>query len=668
MPGPGDDPFERTHSGSLQQMFDKECDHQWIIDLYEKFTGKPLTRRKQGSTRIIARWWPRDPKGKMIRDVQAGKETPNSTHLWGQTLLDFFRFQRWPDQPHVMTTSTSSRLSRWMMENGESEHSKDDMEWAAREEEPKLKPGADMMEIIYARDLMVMMGLSGESMIPDNQDEQIKKSPVLPFDYSNYPDPWPLIPFSSKPPNLQSHIPFHLLPETLIVHDPFELLRGNARCRDLDDAWTSVEDIVHKYRLNLTVDSIRQTIDAERAKITEAAESAEPIMIGVLTKADSEFPPEVSSEISGIAYKLTVPPPPPPQKSTPEAHLYISPAQAIGRGNHSYVYRAEWDVPRSVFSNPKICTTCVTEAAVNILQVMNEKSEKAPLDLTPGTFIRLEKRTSRLTFSFVADATAPIDKDKQHTLEEATTLSYAEFTGPISTLHVDTVPWYDSASTDPPPCPHLWQEFVSGPLPGPVPPTTKVSVAAKLSMPGDAHLEREAINYQHFGSQFSQNWTGYTLAYPIQNPTPMNAITPVFYGYYSKEKSADASDSEYYSPILLLEDCGEQIDPEELDFDDRQECGALLLRLHYHGWTQGSYASRNILVQRGDPGDFPLMKSQQDRRFRLIDFGRAKSLKKAKEADLKRGDEKNTEADAWDLQRFNEKSEIGNVLCFEFPT
>ncbi|KAF9064596.1 hypothetical protein BDP27DRAFT_1425700 [Rhodocollybia butyracea] len=655
----------------LRKMFDKDRDHQWVIDLYEKYTGKALAPKRQDSTRIVIRSWPRDPKGKIIRDLPVGKETSSSTHLWGQTLLDFFRFQREPNQPLLSTISTSSRLSRWMMANGEADYAKDDMEWAAREEEPKLKPATNILEIIHARDLMVMMGLSGVSIAPDNQDEQVevKKSSVIPFDYSNYPDPWPLIPFSSKPPNLQSQIPFHLLPETLIVHDPFKLLHGNSRYRRyLDHAWTSVEDIVHKYRLNLTVDSIQQTIDAERAKLAKAAESAEHVVIGILTNADSEFPPEVSSEISGTAYKLTVPPPPPAQMSTPEAHLYISPAQSIGSGNHSYVYRAEWDLPRSVFSSPKICATCVKEAAVKILQVMNEKSEKAPSDSTPGTFIRREKRISRLTLAFVAEATAPIDKDKQHTLEEAATLSYAEFTGPMSTLHVDTVAWYDSASTDPPPCPHLVRESVSGPLPGPVPPTAKVSVAAKLSMPGDAHLEREAVNYQHFGSQFSQHWTGYTLAYPIQNPTPMNAITPIFYGYYSKEKSADAPDSEYYSPILLLEDCGEQIEPRELDFDDRQECASLLLRLHYHGWTQGSYAPRNLLVQRGDPGDFPLMKSQQDRRFRLIDFGRAKSLKNAKEGDLRRGDGKNTEEDAWDLERFNEKGEIADVLLFEHPT
>ncbi|KAE9407863.1 hypothetical protein BT96DRAFT_753471, partial [Gymnopus androsaceus JB14] len=108
---------------------------------------------------------------------------------------------------------------------------------------------------------------------------------------------------------------------------------------------------------------------------------------------------------------------------------------------------------------------------------------------------------------------------------------------------------------------------------------------------------------------------------PVHNPTPVGAIVPIFYGYYILAMGTRGTS--IFSPILLLEDCGTPIEPTELDFDDRQECAALLLRMHYHGWTQGSFWPRNILMQLGDHSDFSLMKSPNDRRFRLIDFERA---------------------------------------------
>ena len=66
-------------------------------------------------------------------------------------------------------------------------------------------------------------------------------------------------------------------------------------------------------------------------------------------------------------------------------------------------------------------------------------------------------------------------------------------------------------------------------------------------------------------------------------------------------------------------------------------------------------------------GDFPLMRSSNDRRFRLIDFGRGKSLKDAIEADRLQGDEKNTEQEIWHRKQTDEKSEIKRTLEFPQP-
>ena len=76
------DPFEYSRTHTLSKMFDKGLEHQWHTDFLEKFG-------KKGE--IVARWWPRDPNGKDIsEDLPDGYTTPNSTNLWGATLLDFF--------------------------------------------------------------------------------------------------------------------------------------------------------------------------------------------------------------------------------------------------------------------------------------------------------------------------------------------------------------------------------------------------------------------------------------------------------------------------------------------------------------------------------------------------------------------------------------------------
>ncbi|KAJ3976098.1 hypothetical protein EV361DRAFT_945578 [Lentinula raphanica] len=676
------DPFERSRMGTFDKMFNKDLEYQWQLDLYKKLWGKDLgdaSSKFSRNRRVVVRRWPRAPNGAVISMLPPGHATPSSTHLWGERLSDFFCFARGTDEmaPFLHTISTSSRLSAWMKANGETEYAKDEMIWAESEEPPRIRHAADLMEIISARDLLVMMGSCGTSRYPEPENDD-HEEPVLPFDYDNYPHPWPLIPFSSNLPSLQSQIPFHLLPETLIVHDPFRLLHAR-RPEDNHVDWTSVDDVTHRYKLNLTVDSINATIDTARARIEEQTKNAAPVVIATL------FSPSVECDaaehkvgaVPGNAYKVTVPPPPPPPIFVPEAHLFLSPAHVVGYGSHSRVYRAEWDLPRAMFSKPTICKTCVEEAARQFIQDQDPPDvKKSCHSRSPGTLNVKEEHTPKISVAFnkfdfdFAELdkyrAQAINEELTHTLEDEKSTTYVEYSGSMDTIHITTVPWYDPASTMPPPCAHLVQSSVGGSLPGTPPPTAQVSVVAKLSLRGDNHLKEEAVNYQRFGMQFSQHWTGYTLANPLHDPTPMGAITPTFYGYYTKEGSSNSN--EYFSPLLLLEDCGKPIEPEKLDFDDRQECAALVLRLHYHGWTQGSFWPRNIVMQHGDHADFPLMRSANDRRFRLIDFGRAKCLKDAQEADRSSGLESHFREKAWDDQRFEEKTMIGKVLEFPYHT
>lgn len=161
------DPFERSRMNTLGDIFDKDPEYQWHIDLLRKSgLSHPEKDEKLGehvSSRMLMRHWPRDPEGKNMDDSdEYGYTTLNSTHLWGATLLDFFYYNRFPAAPSFVGVSTGSRLCAWMKAHGENlDYAKAEIEWAEMENKPKLRPAADIMEIINARDLLTMMGCCG---------------------------------------------------------------------------------------------------------------------------------------------------------------------------------------------------------------------------------------------------------------------------------------------------------------------------------------------------------------------------------------------------------------------------------------------------------------------------------------------------------------------------
>ncbi|KAG7089897.1 hypothetical protein E1B28_011531 [Marasmius oreades] len=266
------------------------------------------------------------------------------------------------------------------------------------------------------------------------------------------------------------------------------------------------------------------------------------------------------------------------------------------------------------------------------------------------------------------------------------------YTGTMHTIHISSVPWL--LPGDPPCKEHGIQDLHSPsdatdknesdgffplvpcsalpPFIRPntrLPPTMRVTVSAKVSIPGDRHLVSEARNYQQFDPSFNEHWTGYTVAKPLLEPTPCGALVPGFYGYYNREGEGSGevaaddpnyvSEQRYFSPLLLLEDCGDPIEVDTLNLDNRYECSALLLRFHDLGWTHGSFAPRNLLMRRGDHEEYPMMRSNKDKRFRLIDFGRSTYLENISKDDAE-------ERDRWDSRRFQEKNEIWKTL--ELPT
>ncbi|KAK7026580.1 hypothetical protein R3P38DRAFT_2942570 [Favolaschia claudopus] len=157
--------------------------------------------------------------------------------------------------------------------------------------------------------------------------------------------------------------------------------------------------------------------------------------------------------------------------------------------------------------------------------------------------------------------------------------------------------------------------------------TQHLRVVAKVAVPrvqAREFLHHEAAIYDSFAEHVSQEFSGYALVPGIRYPVPVAAVAPKFFGYYV----LDREDYEFCntaepSPILLLEECGEPIDPQTLSHDDKAECFSLFLRLHLSGIVQKSAFKNNILVQPGPLTAPPHRRSLNSPSFRVIDFGRS---------------------------------------------
>jgi hypothetical protein len=789
----------------------------------------------EDKSRVIFRIWPRDPNGKPIKPSPLrGKEAGNGLDLWGATLYDFYRVHRMPDVIHYVTTSTGSRLAKWMRQAGEL-IAKDELAWADQEEDPKEIPVADMGELITCRDLRVALGMynrfssrkevrdraegkpsvspsqgashsASESPEPeakedstpplydvagtnqegegvraltdraeetvatgeqfgepmqvdeagerlpekgaDQQTDEPTASPSKydldsPFNPAHYPSPWPFIPCTNddRPPILQQRIPLHLLPQKLHVHDPWNHLSIDEGDDDIETPWltkvTDGRDIVRTYSLSLSDEGKKAALAArQKAELLEVEAATKETVMRI-------FPPEKQGPTEEPLIEVVLPPRPKKRTQVEEAHLYFAPP-AVGKGHHSIVYFAEWELPRDLFIEPRLCKVCIEEDARKQLRELKDRGKwdqllegltekpkettESGLDAsgpelshtspkrTVGHITIEEHSLPHETVSFhnandlpspeplntkdgeitdsndsvtsgedspadiaihvvetgntevdvkmdvveeqdagpghhgepkevSAEACAPGESDKetleqdngdeekadeeQHreelsedeifTIHPPRIVRVAAYTGPALRIHT-TVKWQDPSGT----------KCIHGSIgsSNPVPRTATVGVVAKLSVQHDRHLEREAKNYQQFPSHFFEHWNGYNVIPPLHDPVPVGAVCPQFYGYYTPDDPTDGtSHPDYLSAILLLEYCGKEINPEELNKDDRQECASVLFRFHHAGWLHESFAQRNLMWQQGRPTEWPIQRPRsQHKSFRLIDFGRSMKI------------------------------------------
>ncbi|KAF8173817.1 hypothetical protein K438DRAFT_1728295 [Mycena galopus ATCC 62051] len=157
--------------------------------------------------------------------------------------------------------------------------------------------------------------------------------------------------------------------------------------------------------------------------------------------------------------------------------------------------------------------------------------------------------------------------------------------------------------------------------------TRHVAVVAKIAVPrreAREFLHHEATTYDSFPEHLAQEFCGYALVPGIKYPVPVGAVVPKFFGYYIPEHPGySVGDITEPSPILLLEECGEPVDPRILSHDNKAECFSMFLRLHLSGFLQKSAFKKNILVQPGPLTVPPQTRSLHSPSFRVIDFGRA---------------------------------------------
>lgn len=309
-------------------------------------------------------------------------------------------------------------------------------------------------------------------------------------------------------------------------------------------------------------------------------------------------------------------PPRPDRPRVPEAHLYIKPTNKIAIGHHSFVYQAELEVPRWLIVDDQLCRQCVLEnlefepepskdgtqendasehSDNNEMDVDEEPDAGAPtkteadkkaeakkfMDYRPqvaGPIIlnddegyaerykrkkkkkKKKKAKSKGKGKAVDSETVP-DSDSDD--EEDENFVYGEYSGP-PIYATTTAKWQNSDLG--PFCEHLGKH---GGKALAIPPTAKVSVVAKLSLLGDPHLQREAVTYQTFPSHLSEHWSGYNLIRPMNEPAPLRAVVPQFYGYYTSDDVKLSDNRTWLSPILLMENCGEPVNPNRLPIDER---------------------------------------------------------------------------------------------------
>lgn len=372
--------------------------------------------------------------------------------------------------------------------------------------------------------------------------------------------------------------------------------------------WEDKSDVVYTYHLALSSAGRAKRQKSKEDALKEWSDKCEKRMSMMFESGhDVDENGLVDCPVS-----VELPPPPRPITEVPEAHVYLSPAKYLGSGHHSYVYDVEWELPRSVFFEPKLCQLCINSAVEKIVKERFKGSAPprgtlvSEMELVkPGITAELMTKSELYRDipgsdpSFISglancpeDVQPPQPPGNPKRMLDITEPEYRRvdtYSGDIIGINRDEIDiQYQYPHTGLGPCCEHMRSRHPHPL------TATVRVTAKISKKHDNHLEKEARNYQNFPSHFFEHWNGYNLVNPIHDPVPVGAVVPQFYGYYKPDPDQkfvrpsdyrtnyddyDSDSDDYLSPILLLENCGQQIDVDKLNHDEK--CVLTILSNHY---------------------------------------------------------------------------------------
>ena len=309
-------------------------------------------------------------------------------------------------------------------------------------------------------------------------------------------------------------------------------------------------DIKHVYKLTTSSTNTSRKASDDK-EIDEVEQKLQRDRLNFLVYAHTDVPREnVPTGIQVHIETLKPGPAKPPvyvvlpvipgRRVPTEAHLYLSPKETVSQGEHSVVYKAEWEIPRNFLVEEYICNACVMEDAGKILAEQDGKDGE-----------RRDPKWDMLSGAFIPDS--------ELTEDGKIAITYR---GPFRPIE-SRVQFQDLARG--PYCMHMRKtQAAIHPL------TAKVHVAAKISAGDDdeERLNREAENYQAFPRHFFEHWSGYNLVPPLEHPVPIAPLVPQFYGYYVADPT-EKNPREYLSPILLQEYCGRPSNPALLSADDQ---------------------------------------------------------------------------------------------------
>ena len=165
-------------------------------------------------------------------------------------------------------------------------------------------------------------------------------------------------------------------------------------------------DIQHVYKL--TTSSTNTSRKASDDKdLEEVEQSLQRDRLNFLVNAHTAVPRENVPTGMQVHFETPKPGPAKPpvyvvlpviamRRVPAEAHLYLSPREIVSQGEHSIVYKAEWELPRNVLVDEYICHTCVMEDASKILAEQDGKNRERrdpKWDVLSGAFIPDEELT-----------------------------------------------------------------------------------------------------------------------------------------------------------------------------------------------------------------------------------------------------------------------------------